>query len=131
MNASKSAVGVNSLCIALQTMGDRLTHLYLAHNRLAGIPNIVSVLSVCRKRNLCISNEKHLSISMLDSIAEILSQFDAVRSLKCDHTGNIARRAAHRKAATWLSKAKSAAGDQLAYNPKHGKHAGNSEYKRI
>jgi len=46
MNASKSAVGVNSLCNALQAMGDRLTHLYLAHNRLAGIPNIVSVLSV-------------------------------------------------------------------------------------
>lgn len=68
---------------------------------------------------------------MLDSIAEILSQFDTVRSLKCDHTGNIARRAAHREAATWLSKAKSAAGDQLAYNPKHGKHAGNSEYIRI
>lgn len=46
MNASKSAVGVNSLCNALQTMGSRLTHLYLAHNRLAGIPNIVSILSV-------------------------------------------------------------------------------------
>ncbi|XP_034479586.1 F-box/LRR-repeat protein 6 [Drosophila innubila] len=45
MNASKSAVGVNSLCNALQTMGSRLTHLYLAHNRLAGIPNIVSILS--------------------------------------------------------------------------------------
>ncbi|XP_032590284.1 F-box/LRR-repeat protein 6 [Drosophila grimshawi] len=45
MNASKSAVGVNSLCSALQTMGTRLTHLYLAHNRLAGIPNIVSVLA--------------------------------------------------------------------------------------
>lgn len=62
MNASKSAVGVNSLCIALQTMGERLTHLYLAHNRLAGIPNIVSVLSVCWKRNLSISNENNLSI---------------------------------------------------------------------
>ncbi|EDW08326.2 F-box/LRR-repeat protein 6 isoform X1 [Drosophila mojavensis] len=45
MNASKSAVGVNSLCNALQTMGSRLTHLYLAHNRLAGIPNIVGVLA--------------------------------------------------------------------------------------
>ncbi|XP_043645239.1 F-box/LRR-repeat protein 6 [Drosophila teissieri] len=45
MNASKSAVGVNSLCNALQTMGSRLTHLYLAHNRLAGIPQIVGVLS--------------------------------------------------------------------------------------
>ncbi|XP_043862761.1 F-box/LRR-repeat protein 6 [Drosophila santomea] len=45
MNASKSAVGVNSLCNALQTMSSRLTHLYLAHNRLAGIPQIVGVLS--------------------------------------------------------------------------------------
>ncbi|XP_030386648.1 F-box/LRR-repeat protein 6 [Scaptodrosophila lebanonensis] len=45
MNASKSAVGVNSLCNALQTMGSRLTHLHLAHNRLAGIPQIVSILS--------------------------------------------------------------------------------------
>ncbi|XP_037716840.1 F-box/LRR-repeat protein 6 [Drosophila subpulchrella] len=45
MNASKSAVGVNSLCNALQTMGSRLTHLYLAHNRLAGIPQIVGILS--------------------------------------------------------------------------------------
>ncbi|KAH8290927.1 hypothetical protein KR054_007188 [Drosophila jambulina] len=45
MNASKSAVGINSLCNALQTMGSRLTHLYLAHNRLAGIPQIVAILS--------------------------------------------------------------------------------------
>ncbi|XP_017027396.1 F-box/LRR-repeat protein 6 [Drosophila kikkawai] len=45
MNASKSAVGINSLCSALQTMGSRLTHLYLAHNRLAGIPQIVGILS--------------------------------------------------------------------------------------
>ncbi|ALC41483.1 fbl6, partial [Drosophila busckii] len=45
MNASKSAVGVISLCNALQTMGSRLTHLHLAHNRLAGIPQIVSVLA--------------------------------------------------------------------------------------
>ncbi|XP_073847232.1 F-box and leucine-rich repeat protein 6 [Musca autumnalis] len=45
MNASKSAVGVQSLCNALQVMGDKLTHLYLAHNRLAGIPQIVNVLS--------------------------------------------------------------------------------------
>lgn len=53
MNASKSAVGVNSLCNALQTMGSRLTHLYLAHNRLAGIPNIVGVLAVRNKTKLC------------------------------------------------------------------------------
>lgn len=68
---------------------------------------------------------------MLVPFAEILSQFNAVRSLKCDHTGNIARRAAHREAATWLPKAKGAACDQLAYNPKHGQHAGDSEYITI
>ncbi|XP_054737432.1 uncharacterized protein LOC129243958 isoform X1 [Anastrepha obliqua] len=45
MNASKSAVGPQSLCIALRTMNSRLTHLYLAHNRLAGIPQIVSTLA--------------------------------------------------------------------------------------
>lgn len=46
MNASKSAVGAQSLCNAMQVMGERLTHLYLAHNRLAGIPSLVNVLSV-------------------------------------------------------------------------------------
>ncbi|XP_011178799.2 F-box/LRR-repeat protein 6 isoform X2 [Zeugodacus cucurbitae] len=45
MNASKSAVGPQSLCNALQTMNSRLTHLYLAHNRLAGIPQIVATLA--------------------------------------------------------------------------------------
>lgn len=46
MNASKSAVGLQSLCNALQVVKERLTHLYLAHNRLAGIPQLVNVLSV-------------------------------------------------------------------------------------
>lgn len=46
MNTSKSAVGLQSLCTAIQTMNERLTHLYLAHNRLAGIPQIVTALSV-------------------------------------------------------------------------------------
>ncbi|XP_050326645.1 uncharacterized protein LOC126757086 isoform X2 [Bactrocera neohumeralis] len=45
MNASKSAVGPQSLCNALQIMNKRLTHLYLAHNRLAGIPQIVATLA--------------------------------------------------------------------------------------
>uniref|UniRef100_A0A1B0BT15 F-box domain-containing protein n=1 Tax=Glossina palpalis gambiensis TaxID=67801 RepID=A0A1B0BT15_9MUSC len=45
MNASKSAVGGQSLCNALQVMGGRLTHLYLAHNRLACIPQVVNILS--------------------------------------------------------------------------------------
>lgn len=46
MNASKSAVGPQSLCNALQIINKRLTHLYLAHNRLAGIPQIVATLAV-------------------------------------------------------------------------------------
>lgn len=46
INSSKSAVGQQSLCQAVQIMGDRLTHLYLAHNRLAGIPQIVTTLAV-------------------------------------------------------------------------------------
>lgn len=48
MNVSKSAVGLQSLCSAIQFMTDRLTHLYLAHNRLAGIPQIVTALSVSK-----------------------------------------------------------------------------------
>lgn len=46
MNASKSAVGLQSLCHALNTLNQRLTHLYLAHNRLSGIPHLVNALAV-------------------------------------------------------------------------------------
>ncbi|XP_055921159.1 F-box/LRR-repeat protein 6 [Eupeodes corollae] len=45
MNASKSAVGLQSLCNSLQTINGRLTHLHLAHNRLAGIPQILTILA--------------------------------------------------------------------------------------
>lgn len=45
VNANKTAVGQVSLCTAITEMGDRLTHLYLAHNRLSGIPQIVKALS--------------------------------------------------------------------------------------
>lgn len=46
MISSRSAVALTSLCNAIQVMNDRLTHLLLAENRLAGIPQIVSALSV-------------------------------------------------------------------------------------
>lgn len=46
MNSSKSALGLQSLCSALKTMNERLTHLYLAHNRLSGIPHLVNTLAV-------------------------------------------------------------------------------------
>lgn len=45
VNANKTAVGQVSLCNAISEMGGRLTHLYLAHNRLSGIPQIVKALS--------------------------------------------------------------------------------------
>lgn len=43
---NKSTVSLQSLCHAIQTMGEKLTHLYLAHNKLAGVPQIVTALSV-------------------------------------------------------------------------------------
>lgn len=46
LNPQKSAVGFQSLCNAIQALGSRLTHLTLAHNRLAGIPQIITALSV-------------------------------------------------------------------------------------
>ncbi|XP_062542379.1 F-box/LRR-repeat protein 6 [Armigeres subalbatus] len=45
VNGNKTAVGQVSLCAAITEMGERLTHLYLAHNRLSGIPQIVKTLS--------------------------------------------------------------------------------------
>lgn len=45
-SASKTAVGLNPLCSSLQAMNSRLTHLYLAHNRLAGIPQLITTISV-------------------------------------------------------------------------------------
>uniref|UniRef100_A0A336LID3 CSON003699 protein n=1 Tax=Culicoides sonorensis TaxID=179676 RepID=A0A336LID3_CULSO len=44
-NIGKTAVGAASICTATQKMGDRLTHLYLANNRLANLPQIISTLS--------------------------------------------------------------------------------------
>ncbi|XP_037030411.1 F-box/LRR-repeat protein 6-like [Bradysia coprophila] len=42
---NKSTVSLQSLCHSIQTMGEKLTHLYLAHNKLAGVPQIVTALS--------------------------------------------------------------------------------------
>lgn len=53
MNTSKSAIGLQSLCDAIKTMNGRLTHLHLAHNRLAGMPQIIEALAVSK---LFISN---------------------------------------------------------------------------
>lgn len=46
MATSKTAVALTPLCNAIQAMNERLTHLHLADNRLAGIPQLVTALSV-------------------------------------------------------------------------------------
>ena len=46
MNSIKTAVGVISLTNAIQNINDRLTHLHLAHNRLAGVPQIINALTI-------------------------------------------------------------------------------------
>lgn len=45
MNSIRSAVSQNSLINAIETMKERLTHLHLAHNRLSGIPQMVTALT--------------------------------------------------------------------------------------
>lgn len=46
VNVTKSAVSTNSLCTMLTEMGERLTHLLLADNRIAGIQQIVTAIAV-------------------------------------------------------------------------------------
>jgi len=92
MNASKSAVGVNSLCNALQTMGSRLTHLYLAHNRLAGIPQIVGILSVSCAVFHPFSHGLLASVLL---IPDALPESNVIGSLECDHSGHITRCTSH------------------------------------
>lgn len=46
VNANKTAVGVQSLCNAVQAMGERLRHLHLANNRLGGLPQLINSLAV-------------------------------------------------------------------------------------
>ncbi|XP_055379756.1 F-box/LRR-repeat protein 6 [Condylostylus longicornis] len=45
LHPNRSGVALQTLCFAIQTLGERLTHLHLAHNRLAGVPQIITTLS--------------------------------------------------------------------------------------
>lgn len=78
-SASKTAVGLNPLCSALQAMNSRLTHLYLAHNRLAGIPQLITTISVSFLfwKKFFFFTDKN--IDFLDS----LSKLGRPGSLKC------------------------------------------------
>lgn len=60
LNPNRSAVGIISLCSAIQKLGSRLTHLNLAHNRLAGVPQLVTALSVCINRRGIVFNERQM-----------------------------------------------------------------------
>lgn len=39
-------MSIQALCLAIQLMKGRLTHLHLSNNKLAGIPQIVTALAV-------------------------------------------------------------------------------------
>lgn len=45
MNTMKTAVGWQSLIAAIETVNERLTHLHLAHNQLAGVPHLATALT--------------------------------------------------------------------------------------
>ncbi len=72
---NKSTVSLQSLCHAIQTMGEKLTHLYLAHNKLAGVPQIVTALSVGFHFFL-LSHSVQLTI-FFNSLPDILSKSDS------------------------------------------------------
>ncbi|CAD7077383.1 unnamed protein product [Hermetia illucens] len=76
MNSNKSAVGLQSLCNAIQVIDGRLTHLHLAHNRLAGIPQIVKTLSTyCPNLMLLdLSNVRTIAVSHAVLHVEMLQQ---------------------------------------------------------
>ncbi|XP_026462299.1 F-box/LRR-repeat protein 6 [Ctenocephalides felis] len=65
VNVTKSAVSTNSLCTMLTEMGERLTHLLLADNRIAGIQQIVTAIATCcpNLRLLDLSNIRSISHS--------------------------------------------------------------------
>lgn len=65
INTGKTAVGLQSLVVAIEKIGDRLTHLNLAHNRLSGIPQIIAALTA-HSPNLTmldLSNVKTIAVS--------------------------------------------------------------------
>lgn len=88
LNPNRSAVGTQSLCSAIQTLGSRLTHLYLAHNRLAGIPQIVVALSVIV--TLVVYAHSAANRCLLFAFLDALSQFDPFRFVKCKYGGCVA-----------------------------------------
>lgn len=107
-------------------MGSRLTHLYLAHNRLAGIPQIVGILSVSSQR---FYNLFPMTYGLLFHIADALSESNIIGSLERDHAGHITRCTPHWEVAAWLPEAKGPACDKLSYNAKHGINAGNCKIR--
>lgn len=111
MNASKSAVGVQSLCNALQVMGERLTHLYLAHNRLAGIPQVVNILSV----NFCHFAVFHKSFQNT-LVSDSRPKLAIIGFIQRQHSGDFTWYFAHRKIATRLPQTQSFTYNQFTHN---------------
>lgn len=95
LNPNRSAVGPQSLCSAIQTLGSRLTHLNLSHNRLAGIPQLITTLSVCLSSRayvgLFVKSDFFYSFEYVD----ILSEFELIGPQQCEYSGRITWRTAY------------------------------------
>lgn len=101
---NKSTVSLQSLCHAIQTMGEKLTHLYLAHNKLAGVPQIVTALSVTEKIAL-LCFDFSLSRSFHFARLDILSEFNVAGLIQRKYNSRVSWISAHRKASARLPEA--------------------------
>lgn len=112
----KAAVSLQALCLAIQLMKDRLTHLYLAHNKLAGIPQIVTALAV--GFHFLIQAVKYLNSFFF--LADFLSESAVARPVQRNYGGQFARCVAFGKAADGLSEIESAAHHEFAHHARCG-----------
>ncbi|GAB0097010.1 uncharacterized protein DMENIID0001_126000 [Sergentomyia squamirostris] len=70
-NANKTAVGFTSLCNAIQGINGRLTNLCLAHNKLGGLPQIVSALATYCPNLVLLDLSNICTLSMSHAILHI------------------------------------------------------------
>lgn len=129
MNPNRSAVGIQPLCSAIQKFGSRLTHLYLAHNRLAGIPQLVAALSVRIPSITVVTKPLLFSLDLIFffSKTDALSKFEPTRFVEYKHSGGITRDFAHRKITRRLSSSQSITNNKFTYYAKRGNTPGTSK----
>lgn len=82
INTSKTAVGLNSLVTVLETMKDRLTHLTLAHNRLSGIPQITTALTLNCPNLLLLDLSNVVTVAVSHGILHVEKLQEGCQKLK-------------------------------------------------